>query len=161
MNEPDSQSPRLLVIEDSAQDRSIYRRTLRDFELEFADSGEAGLARLAQERFDLVVLDFQLPRMNGDEVLGRIRSALGLELPVVIVTGGGNESVAVELLKRGASDYVTKDELHTPRVAAAVRGALGHHRLEWARRQAEEELRRRKDELEAALHQLQEAEAHL
>jgi signal transduction histidine kinase len=161
INESDSPTPRLLVIEDSAADQSIYRRTLRDFELEFADSGEEGLDRLARERFDLVVLDFQLPRMNGDQVLSQIRSALRLDLPVVIVTGGGSESVAVELLKRGASDYVAKDELHTLRVAAAVRGALERHRLDQARRQAEEELRRRNDELEATLRQLQEAKAQL
>ncbi len=81
-----------------------------------------------------MILDYHLPRMNGDEVLARIRQGVDPELPVVIVTGGGNENVAVELLKRGASDYVTKDELHTPRVASAVRGALERHRLDLARR---------------------------
>ncbi|MHC5544170.1 response regulator, partial [Singulisphaera rosea] len=121
MSDPSPKIPRLLVIEDSKADQLVYRRTLRDFDLEFADSGELGLDRLAHERFDLVILDFQLPQMNGDEVFERIRSTPGLDLPVVIVTGGGSESVAVDLLKRGAYDYVTKDDLHTPRVAAAVR----------------------------------------
>jgi signal transduction histidine kinase len=69
--------------------------------------------------------------------------------------------VAVDLLKRGASDYVTKDELHTPRVAAAVRGALERQRLDQARRKAEEEVRRQKDELQSALRKLQEAQAQL
>ena len=155
------ESPRLLIVEDSKLDQLIYRQTLRDFTLEFAESGEAGLERMAHARFDLVVLDFQLPRMNGDEVLAEIRARFGPAPPVVIVTGGGSESVAVELLKRGASDYVTKDELHTPRVASAVRGALERHWLDQARRQAEDELRRRKDELETALRQLKEAQAQL
>jgi signal transduction histidine kinase len=153
--------PRLLIVEDSQADQMIYRRTLRGFELEFADSGERGLELLAREPFDLVILDFQLPRMNGDQVLGQIRDELGLDLPVVIVTGGGSESVAVDLLKRGALDYVTKDDLPTPRVASAVRGALERHWLDRARRRAEDELRRQKEELEAALRQLQEAQAHL
>ncbi len=152
---------RVLVIEDSKADQSVYRRTLHEFDLSFADSGESGLARIAAEPFDLVVLDYHLPRMNGDEVLAGIRAGASPELPVVIVTGGGSENVAVDLLRRGASDYVTKDELHTPRVASAARGALERHRLELARRRAEEELRRRKDELEAALRQLQEAQAQL
>lgn len=161
MMESEIPVPRVLIVEDSKQDQLIYRHTLRDFDLEFADSGETGLDRLAHERFDLVVLDFQLPRMNGDQVLTQIRTDLGLDLPVVIVTGGGSESVAVDMLKQGAYDYVTKDDLHTPRVAAAVRGALDRHWLDLARRKAEDELRRRKDELESALRQLQEAQAQL
>ena len=161
MIETDTHVPRILIVEDSRPDQLIYGHTLRDFELVFVESGETGLERLATEAFDLVVLDFQLPRMNGDQVLSRIRDELGLDLPVVIVTGGGSESVAVDLLKQGAYDYVTKDDLHTPRVAAAVRGALDRHWLDLARRRAEDELRRRKDELETALRQLQEAQAHL
>ena len=152
---------RVLVIEDSQADQSVYRRTLHEFDLEFANSGEAGLERLASDRFALVVLDYHLPRMNGDEVLAEIRSGSDPEIPVVIVTGGGSENVAVDLLKQGASDYVTKDELHTPRVASAVRGALERHRLDLARRRAEDELRRQKDELQVALRKLQEAQAHL
>jgi two-component system NtrC family sensor kinase len=152
---------RVLVIEDSKADQLVYRRTLHEFDLVFADSGEVGLDRLDHDRFDLVVLDYHLPLMNGDEVLARIRLALDPELPVVIVTGGGSENVAVDLLKRGASDYVTKDELHTPRVATAVRGALERHRLDLARRKAEDELRRQKDELQSALRKLQEAQAQL
>jgi signal transduction histidine kinase len=93
-------------------------------------------------------------------VLARIRRD-DPELPVVIVTGGCGEDAADELLKRGASDYVTKAELHTPRVASAVRGALERHRLDLARRRAEDELGRQKDELQAALRKLQEAQAHL
>lgn len=161
MTDTDTKVPRLLVVEDSKVDQQVYRRTLRDFELAFADTGEEGLQRLTTEHFDLVILDFQLPRMNGDAVLAHIRMDLRLDLPVVIVTGGGSESVAVDLLKQGAYDYVTKDDLPTPRVAAAVRGALDRHWLVEARRRAEEELRRRKDELESALRQLQEAQAHL
>ena len=153
--------PRLLIVEDSQIDRVIYRQMLRDYALEFADSGETGLDRLMHESFDLVLLDFQLPGMNGGEVLGAIRTKLGLDVPVVIVTGGGSEAVAVDLFKRGAYDYLNKDDLHTPRVASAVRAALERHWLDLARRAAEEELRHRKDELENALRKLQEAQAQL
>ncbi|WZO96238.1 ATP-binding protein [Isosphaeraceae bacterium EP7] len=155
------QRPRVLVIEDSKTDQSIYRHTLRDYDLSFADSGESGLDRLDREKFGLVILDFHLPRMNGDEVLRAIRDTLNLEIPVVVVTGGGSASVAVDLLKRGASDYVTKDELHTPRVASAVQGSLKRHWLELARRKAEDELRTRNGELMVAMRQLQEAQAQL
>lgn len=153
--------PRLLVVEDSPSDQLIYRHTLRDFDLSFADSGETGLQRLATESFDLVILDYQLPRMNGGEVLNSIRASLKLDIPVVVVTGGGSESVAVDLLKRGAYDYVTKDDLHTPRVAASVHASLKRHWLEIARHRAEEQLRVRNEELEVALRKLQEAQAQL
>ncbi len=161
MIDPEAARSRVLVIEDSKADQSVYRRTLHEFDLVFADSGEKGLQQLTAEPFDLVVLDYHLPLMDGDEVLARIRLAIAPELPVVIVTGGGSENVAVDLLKQGASDYLTKDELHTPRVAAAVRGALERHRLDQARQKAEDELRRQKDELQTTLRQLQEAQAHL
>jgi two-component system, NtrC family, sensor kinase len=158
-NEPGRR--RILVIEDNKADQSVYRRTLQEFDLEFADSGEAGLERLACGSIDLVVLDYQLPRLKGDEVLARIRQEFGPEMPVVIVTGGGSENVAVDLLKQGASDYLTKDELHTPRVASALRGAFERRRLDLARRKAEEDLRRQKDEMQDALRKLQEAQGHL
>jgi len=156
-----SQAQRLLIVEDNPSDRRIYRRTLRDFDLHFAESGEVALRRLAAEPFDGVVLDFDLPGLDGQQVLDRIRAELGLDLPVVIVTGGGSEDLAVGLLKCGAQDYVTKDLLATPRIAAAVLGALDRHRLDRARRDAEEALRRRNQELEQALRQLQEAQARL
>lgn len=156
-----SQAQRLLIVEDNPSDRRIYRRTLRDFDLHFAESGEVALRRLAAEPFDGVVLDFDLPGLDGQQVLDRIRAELGLDLPVVIVTGGGSEDLAVGLLKCGAQDYVTKDLLATPRIAAAVLGAMDRHRLDRARRDAEEALRRRNLELEQALRQLQEAQARL
>jgi two-component system NtrC family sensor kinase len=152
---------RILVIEDSEADQSVYRRTLRGFDLEFANSGESGLDRLAEGRFVLVILDYHLPRMNGDDVLAGIRGGPDPEIPVVIVTGGGCENLAVEMLKKGASDYVTKDELHTPRVASAVRASLERHRLEMAHRRSEDELHRRQEELESTIRKLQEAQAHL
>ncbi len=157
----DPSETKLLIIEDSPRDRRIYQRTLRDFQIEFAESGEAGVEMLERGGFDLVVLDFQLPMMNGDEVLAAVRTRLGLDIPVIVVTGGGSENVAVELLKKGASDYITKDDLHTVRVEGAVRGAIERYQLDKARRRAEEELRRRRDELEQAIRQLQEAQARL
>ena len=153
--------PRLLVVEDSPTDQVIYRRTLRDFHVEFANSGESAISRLATEPFELMILDYHLPMMNGEEVLSEVRDKLGLDLPIIIVTGLGSASVAVGLLKQGAFDYVTKDELHTPRVAAAVHSSLQRYRLDKARIAAEAELRRQKEELETALRQLQEAQAQL
>ena len=154
-------APRLLIVEDSPSDQRIYRRTLREFQLRFADSGEAALECLRREPFDAVILDFDLPGLDGAQVLARIRDGLNLDVPVVIVTGGGSEDLAVGLLKQGAHDYVTKDLLPTPRVGLAVLGAMDRHRLQRARNEAEDALRRRNEELEHALRQLKEAQAQL
>jgi two-component system, NtrC family, sensor kinase len=161
MNLPTSYRPRLLIVEDSPFDQALYRRALEDFTIEFAGNGEDALARLEAEAFDLVILDHGLPGMDGGEVLDEVRGRLGLDTPVVVVTGFGSESLAAELLRRGASDYVTKDDLSTPRLITAVIGAYDRHLLARERERAETELRAQRDALEAALRQLQEAQAHL
>ncbi|MEO6808831.1 MAG: ATP-binding protein [Isosphaeraceae bacterium] len=157
----DSRPLRLLVIEDSPRDRDIYRRALHDFGLDFAESGEVGLNRLSREPFDAVVVDYQLPGIDGGQVLDQIQGRTELDLPVLVITGGGSEALAADLLRRGADDYVTKDELTSPRLLIALRGALERHRLDQARRFAEAELRIRNEELEATLDSLREAQAHL
>jgi len=161
MNVAPTDSPRLLIVEDSSLDRSLYKGALGGFAVEFAPTGEAALERLAAATFDLVVLDYNLPGIDGGEVLDAIRGDLGLDVPVVVVTGGGNESLAADLIRRGASDYVTKDDLGTPRVASALASALDQHRAGRERSRAEDELRAQRDALESALRKLQEAQAHL
>lgn len=95
---------RLLVIEDSPRDRDIYRRALRDFAPDFAESGEDGLNRLSREPFEAVVVDYQLQGIDGGQVLDQIQGRPELELPVLVVTGGGSETLAADLLRRGAAD---------------------------------------------------------
>jgi signal transduction histidine kinase len=107
------------------------------------------------------VVDFQLPGINGGQVLDQIQSRPELDVPVVVITGGGSETLAADLLRRGAADYVTKDELTSPRLLTSLRGALERHRLDQARRRAEDELRVRNEELEATLTSLRETQAHL
>ena len=161
MNAPTTNPPRVLIVEDSPLDQELYRRNLSGFAIEFASTGEDGLGRLAAEPFELVVLDHDLPGIDGGEVLNAIRDTLRLDTPVVIVTGSGNEEIAADLLRRGASDYITKNALNSPRIAAAITAALERHRLARARERAEAELRAQRDELAAALRQLREAQAHL
>jgi len=152
---------RVLIIEDSKADQDVFRRTLGAYNLTFVESGEEGLRRVDVEPFDLVLLDFQLPGINGDLVLTAIRSGPHAELPVVVISGVGNEKLAVDLLKRGASDYITKSDLLTSRVAEAVQEALDRRAIEQAHRRGEEELRFRKDELERSFRRLQENQGRL
>ncbi len=162
MNDPVPERPRLLIIEDSPNDQAQYRRGLGGgFALAFAPTGEEGLGRLASEAFDLVILDFHLPGLDGGEVLDAIRQTLRLDLPVVIVTGSGSEEMASDLLRRGATDYVAKTDLTSPRLTSAIAAGLDRHRLSRDRERALSELRQQRDELASALRKLREAQAHL
>ena len=157
----DAGRSRVLIIEDSRADQEILRRTLDAFDLTVVDSGEEGLRRLDVEPFDLVLLDYQLPGINADAVLGSIRSGRHAEVPVVVISGVGNETIAVDLLKQGASDYLTKTDLRDGRIAHAIRDALDRRAAEAGRRRVEEDLRLRKDELERSFRQLQENQGRL
>jgi DNA-binding NtrC family response regulator len=99
----------ILVVEDEAiLGKNICRYLERHgYEAVPATSGEEGLARLDDLRPDIVVLDFNLPGMDGLDVLRRIR-ATDRRIRVVIITGHGSERVAVDAMKAGAYEYLSK-----------------------------------------------------
>lgn len=142
---------RVLIVDDDAVDRRAVRRALSqaglDAEIEEADRAEGALGLLASRPFDCVVLDFRLPGTDGFEVLRRMRAA-GHGLPVLVVTGQGDEALVAELMKAGASDYLAKSSLDGSRLARSLLGALQLHRAqaearESARRLEESERRLR------------------
>jgi two-component system response regulator AtoC len=99
----------ILVVDDEANLRRVLTAQLsRDgYEVHSAPDGEAGLAVLRDHHIDLVITDLRMPKMDGLELL---RQALRTdpELPVVILTAHGTVDNAVEALKTGAFDYITK-----------------------------------------------------
>jgi DNA-binding NtrC family response regulator len=99
----------ILVVDDEANLRRVLTAQLvRDgYEVHAAEDGEDGLAMLREHHIDLVITDLRMPRMDGMELL---RQALRLEpeLPVVMLTAHGTVDNAVEALKTGAFDYITK-----------------------------------------------------
>ncbi len=121
--------PRILVIDDESAIRDSLRMILEYEGYEFigAASGEDGLAVVSRESVDLVFLDIKMPGMDGLEVLQRIK-ALAEALPVVIISGHGTVSTAVEATKLGAFDFIEKP-LATDRVLLTIRNGLGFSRL--------------------------------
>lgn len=102
---------RLLVIDDDYSLFSLLADFLGNsgFECFHAPDGDSGLAMLAKEHWDLVILDVMLPGMNGHEVLRRIRSQLETRgLPVLMLTARGEEEDKVLGLEMGADDYLAK-----------------------------------------------------
>lgn len=107
-----------------------------------------GLRALEEQEFELVIADYRMPEMDGLELLG-VLNQRRINVPVVIVTGLGNERVAVRALKEGAHDYVIKEsgylELLPSIAERAITAFRTRHQLEDARRQlAESEERYRR-----------------
>ena len=114
----------ILVIDDETEIREGLELLLtsEDYAVTLAETGEAGLARLGERPFDLVLLDVSLPDRNGLELLREIRQR-ETALPIILITAYGSIDMARSAFKSGAQDYITKpwsnDEL-LAQVAVAV-----------------------------------------
>jgi two-component system KDP operon response regulator KdpE len=116
-------SGRILVVDDEPQIRRVLRTALtsQGYEVQDARSGEEALEKLRQERFDLVLLDMNMPAMGGLEACREIRS--GSEAAIIALTVRDTEKDKVAMLDSGADDYVTKP-FSTPELLARIRAAL-------------------------------------
>src|SRR5581483_681258 len=105
---PDS-SKHLLLVEDEAALRAAVAEQLADrgYDVQQADSGEAALARLAEFAFDIIITDLRLPGVGGSAVL-EAAVARYPDIIAIVVTGFGTVKDAVEAIKRGACDFVSK-----------------------------------------------------
>jgi two-component system KDP operon response regulator KdpE len=114
---------RILVVDDDPQIRRVMRVTLtgQGYEVDDAKDGEAALERLRQQRFDLVLLDMNMPGMGGLEACRAIRSQS--EIAVIMLTVRDEEADKVEALDAGADDYITKP-YNPPELLARIRAAL-------------------------------------
>ena len=120
---------RILVIDDEAEIRRSVRMILEyeGYEVVEASSGPEGLAMAEREAPDLVFLDIKMPGMDGLDALQRIKAS-NETLPVVIISGHGTVSTAVEATKAGAFDFIEKP-LASERVLVTIRNALDQTRL--------------------------------
>ncbi len=121
--------PRILVIDDEAAIRDSLKMLLEYDGYEFvgAATGQEGLALAERDTPDLVLLDVKMPGMDGIEVLERLR-VLNDTVPVVVVSGHGTISTAVEATKKGAFDFIEKP-FASERVLVSLRNALDQRRL--------------------------------
>lgn len=120
---------RILVIDDDAAIRDSLRMMLEyeGYEVLSAATGQDGLSQAERESPELVLLDVKMPGMDGIEVLDRLR-AMNETLPVVVVSGHGTISTAVEATKKGAFDFIEKP-FASDRVLVSLRNALDQRRL--------------------------------
>jgi signal transduction histidine kinase/DNA-binding NarL/FixJ family response regulator len=121
---------KLLIIDDCAADRKIYRRYLlndphQSYQILEIDSGEEALALCLEIHFDAILLDFCLPDMSGLEFLDRmIKQKLELVTAVIMLTGRGDEEIAVQAMKKGVQDYLVKQHLKADVLQLTTRNAV-------------------------------------
>lgn len=123
----------ILIIDDSESDRMAYRRYLKQdpqqaYTFSEVDCAEDGLALCKQQTFDIILLDFLLPDMSGLEVLSSIVAQYS-RTSVIMLTGYGDEQLAVNALKGGAQDYLVKEHLSKDTLQRSVRTVLTQQHL--------------------------------
>ncbi|MFM8951180.1 MAG: sigma-54-dependent transcriptional regulator [Bacteroidota bacterium] len=121
--------PKIIIIDDERSIRNTLKEilTYEGFEVVEAQDGLEGLKAVEKAKFDVILCDIKMPKMDGIEVLEKIQE-MASETPVVIVSGHGNIDTAVEAIKKGAFDYIAKP-LDLNRTLVTIRNAMDRSTL--------------------------------
>jgi diguanylate cyclase (GGDEF)-like protein/PAS domain S-box-containing protein len=133
---PDS----LLIVDDDSMNRDLMLRSLskRGFNAAVAEDGQSALEWVSSHRVDLVLLDVEMPDMNGMEVLKTLRNRFtSAQLPIIMIADKAGSDDVVAALSDGANDYVTKP-IDFPVVLARIQNQLSRKHAEEALRESEE-----------------------
>ncbi|OGW53318.1 MAG: hypothetical protein A2Z46_04530 [Nitrospirae bacterium RBG_19FT_COMBO_55_12] len=117
----------ILLVDDNPEHRLLVirnlRRGMRTVNIVEAGSGSDCIARIGQTKFDLVLLDYSLPDMNGFEVLDILKKNHD-SMPIIMITGREDDQIAEEAKRRGASDYIVKSKEFLDDIVAVVERTL-------------------------------------
>jgi len=136
----------ILVVDDCPSDYELYQFLLEEdsddnFIFHYAPMGEKGLKLFQELSPDCVLLDFNLPDMTGLEFLDELSKTHEKELlPVIVLTGVGNESIAVKSMKSGAKDYLVKEEVSAGTLLRAIKNTVEKVQLRYELTKAQQEL---------------------
>jgi DNA-binding NtrC family response regulator len=121
--------PSVLVIEDKDSMRDMLSKTLEaeGYEVETATDGESGVERAREKKYDVVLADLKLPRMSGIEVLSSLKE-MDQDAAVILMTAYGTIETAVEAMREGAFDFLTKP-FDTDHLSVLIRRAMENRRL--------------------------------
>ena len=141
----------VLIVDDDEVDRMALSRALKGTSLTVdiveASDADTALASIYENQPDCIFLDYHLPGKNGLALVKHVRH-LGIQVPLIVLTGQGNEQTAVELMKAGASDYLPKSKLSAESIARLVRSAMRVYRAELVTADAGRKLREKNHLLE-------------
>ncbi len=154
---------RVLLVEDSPSDARLLCEFLQDyppqkFAIEAVERLEEAIRLVAEKVFDVVLLDLTLPDSTGLDTCTRMRRAAP-RVPIVVLTGVDDETMALEALRQGVEDYLVKGQIQGGMVGRAMRYAVERKQAQEALRELnatlESRVRRRTAELEHRTRQLQ------
>ena len=141
---PLSDSLEVLIVDDDEVDRMALKRALNNTSIQLqiseAVDANAALKNLETHDYGCIFLDYNLPGKNGLELARQIRGQ-GLRMPLIVLTGQGDEQTAVELMKAGVSDYLPKSKLSAEAIARLMRSSIRMHRAELLVEKANKDLR--------------------
>ena len=115
---------KILIIDDERSIRKALREILEyeKYQVDEAIDGSEGLSMVQKDKYDIILCDIKMPKMDGIEVLDKIMQ-LSSDIPVVMISGHGNIETAVEAVKKGAFDFIAKP-LDLNRLLVTIRNAM-------------------------------------
>jgi DNA-binding NtrC family response regulator len=121
--------PQILIIDDEAAIRSTLKEILEyeDYQVDEAEDGANGLKKAMDQPYDIIFCDIKMPKMDGLEVLEKLKLA-EVDSPIVMISGHGTVETAVEALKKGAYDFIEKP-LDLNRILVTLRNATDQNAL--------------------------------
>lgn len=151
---------RILLVEDDEDDAFLINELIRDLQIRpfpeiiHAHSPSLGLDLLQNDSFDICLFDYRLGEMDGIDLIQLVRSK-GLNCPIILLTGQGDQEIAVQAMKAGATDYLVKSKLTAESLETAMRYAMQLHNEEVRRKITEEQLVKSNAEILLANNELQ------
>ena len=143
----------ILIVDDEEADRELYKVFLEDSEENYSfyesETAEEAINSFKEIQPDCILLDYMLPDENGLSVLEKL-AAHNSVLPVVMLTGQGSETLAVDIMKKGAQDYLPKKMLTSETLQKVVKGAIERAVLLKTIANQNEELKSEKNKAEQA-----------
>ena len=118
---------KILIVEDDPLMRRLYQKifTFEKYEVEMAEDGEEGLDKARKSKPTLILLDIMMPKMNGLQVLEKLKADPDLKkIPVVMLTNLAGQKDAETALAKGAVKYIVKSEYEPKQVADMIKGVL-------------------------------------
>jgi len=134
---------RVLIVDDNKDHQLLMQafivESIKDVYVDFSDTGKDCLLKLSEETYNILIIDFSLSETNGLELFRNIIQK-EVDIPVIMVTGFGNENIAVEAMKLGAYDYIVKSDAYLGKLPATILKVVKEHELRKEKKEVEKRL---------------------